>query len=41
MKRENWTAETAGYTADDTQRVHELTKTISREPGLYRRKFRA
>jgi antitoxin (DNA-binding transcriptional repressor) of toxin-antitoxin stability system len=41
VKREDWVAETAPLTAEETQRVHELTKTISREPGLYRRQFRA
>jgi len=40
VKRENWVAQTAPLTAEETQRVHELTKAITREPGLYRRKFR-
>lgn len=41
VKRESWVAQTAPFTAEETQRVHELTKAINREPGLYRRKFRA
>jgi len=41
VKRERWVAHTAPFTAEETQRVHELTKAIIREPGLYRRKFRA
>jgi hypothetical protein len=30
VKRESWVAQTAPYTAEDTQRVHDLTKAISR-----------
>jgi hypothetical protein len=41
VKRESWVAHTAPFTAEETQRVRELTKAISREPGLYRRTFRA
>jgi len=41
VKRESWVAHTAPFTAEETQRVHELTNEIHREPGLYRRKFRA
>jgi hypothetical protein len=41
VKREDWLAQTAPFTAEETQREHELTKAISLEPGLYRRKFRA
>ena len=41
VKRENWLAQTAPFTAEETQRVHELTKAVNREPGTYRRKFRA
>jgi hypothetical protein len=40
-KRETWVAHTAAFTADETQQVHELKTRISREPGLYRRQFRA
>ena len=40
VKRESWVAQTASFTAEETQRVHELTKAINRERGLYRRKFR-
>ena len=41
VKRDNWVAQIAPYTTDETQRVHDLTKTISREAGYYRRQFRA
>jgi hypothetical protein len=41
VKRESWVADTAPLTADETQQVHELTTTINRESGLYRRQFRA
>jgi hypothetical protein len=41
VKREGWAAQTLPLTEDETQRVHELTKTINRQPGLYRRQFRA
>jgi hypothetical protein len=40
VKRESWAAETAPFTADEAQSVHDLTKRMSREPGLYRRQFR-
>ena len=41
MKRENWVAQAAPFTAEETQRAHDLTTAINREPGLYRRQFRA
>jgi antitoxin (DNA-binding transcriptional repressor) of toxin-antitoxin stability system len=41
VKRESWIARIAPLTAEEAQRAHDLTKAISREPGLYRRKFRA
>ena len=41
VKRESWIAETSSLTKEETQRVHELSRQISREPGLYRRQFRA
>jgi hypothetical protein len=41
VKRESWVADTAPLASDEAQRVHELTKAIGQEPGLYRRKFRA
>jgi hypothetical protein len=41
VKRETWVAETDVFTADDTRRVHELKTAIVREPGLYRRLYRA
>ncbi len=40
IKRENWVGRTAPFTPEDTQRAHELTNAIDREPGLYRRQFR-
>jgi hypothetical protein len=40
VKRENWVARTAPFTAEETQRAHDLTTAIGREPGLYRRQFR-
>jgi hypothetical protein len=41
IKRESWTVETATLTAEEAQRVHDLTKAINRQPGYYRRQFRA
>lgn len=41
VKRDRWVADIAPLTAEETQRVHDLTKTISREPGHYRRHIRA
>jgi hypothetical protein len=41
VKREKWVAETAAFTPDDARRLHELKTAIVREPGLYRRSFRA
>jgi hypothetical protein len=41
VKRENWVATTAPLTAEEMQRVYEVTKSISQESGVYRRKFRA
>jgi hypothetical protein len=41
VKRESWVAHIAPLTVDETQQVHELTTTINRESGLYRRQFRA
>jgi hypothetical protein len=41
VRRETWSLRTAPFDADKTQRVHDLTSAISREAGLYRRKFRA
>jgi len=29
------------FTAEETQRVHDLTAAITRDSGLYRRQFRA
>lgn len=41
VKRDRWIAETAPFSPEETQRVHELTASVLLEPGLYRRKFRA
>jgi hypothetical protein len=41
VKRGSWTLQTLPFTAEDTQRVHDLTGAISRETGFYRRHFRA
>ena len=41
VKRESWVAEITPYTAEETQRVHELTTELHRDPSIYRRKFRA
>ncbi len=41
IRRENWSLETATLTAEESQRVHDLTKAINRQPGYYRRQFRA
>jgi hypothetical protein len=40
VKRERWTARTATFSKQTTQRVHDLTTEISRETGIYRRQFR-
>jgi hypothetical protein len=39
VKRENWVARTAAFTEEETQRAHDLTNSISRETGVYRRQF--
>ncbi|MBS0528301.1 MAG: hypothetical protein JSS22_02765, partial [Proteobacteria bacterium] len=41
VKREDWSLKTEAFTADDAQRVRALVADIVREPGFYRRKFRA
>jgi len=41
VKREDWVAQTASFTAEETQRLHELAKAIGQETGIYRRRFRA
>lgn len=41
VKRDAWTMRTAPFTAEETQRAHDLIGEISRESGLYRRQFRA
>ena len=41
VKRERWVLETACFTPEKTQAVHELTTSLTLQPGLYRRNFRA
>jgi hypothetical protein len=41
VKRESWIAQTASFTAEETQRVHAFRNAMRQESGLYRRKFRA
>jgi hypothetical protein len=41
VKRENWTLRTEAFTEQQTQEVHDLTNAIYREPGLYRKQYRA
>lgn len=41
IKRDDWGVRTAAFTEEETQRAHDLTSEIFREPGVYRRQFRA
>jgi hypothetical protein len=41
VKRETWTARTATFTDEETQRAHALMGEIGRDRGVYRRRFRA
>lgn len=41
IKREASAVRTAPLTTEEAQRAHDLTTAIDREPGLYRRQFRA
>jgi len=41
VKREDWVMQAEPLTPEETQRAHDLSKSIVREPGLYRRRFRA
>lgn len=40
VKREDWSARTMAFTAEETQKLHDLTNGIDQQPGLYRRQFR-
>lgn len=40
VKRESWKAQTSSFTAEETQRVHELRNELRRQPDLYRKNFR-
>jgi hypothetical protein len=41
VKRESWSIRTAAFTAEEAQRVHDLTTAMDREKGIYRTHFRA
>jgi len=41
VKRENWSACTAAFNEEETQRAHDLTNAIFRDKSVYRRQFRA
>jgi hypothetical protein len=41
VKRQEWVVRSAPFTEEETQRAHDLTNTIYRETGVYRRQFRA
>jgi len=41
VKREKWVARMAGFTSEETKRVHEQMTETAREQGVYRRRFRA
>ena len=41
IKREASAVRTVPLTTEEAQRAHDLTTAINREPGLYRRQFRA
>lgn len=41
LKREDWAMETLSLNDEEARRTRELSATLKREPGLYRRKFRA
>lgn len=40
VKREDWGLQTSALSDDEEQQIRELSTALSREPGLYRRKFR-
>lgn len=41
VRRESWGARTVPFTPEEAQRAHDLSSAIDREPGVYRRQFRA
>ncbi|HEX5263491.1 MAG TPA: hypothetical protein VFW13_08190 [Phenylobacterium sp.] len=41
VKREGWSVRVASFTEADTQRTHDLLRTIRRETGVYRKQYRA
>ena len=41
VKREKWTARTMALTREEAKRVHDVSADVLREPGVYRRRFRA
>jgi hypothetical protein len=41
VKREKWTARTMAFTSEEARRTHDVSAEMLREPGAYRRRFRA
>jgi hypothetical protein len=41
VKRESWTSRIEPLAPADAQRLHDLSTAIGRDPGIYRRQFRA
>ena len=41
IRRDKWTARTAAFTEEETQRVHDTTNAVFGQRGVYRRQFRA
>ena len=41
VKRETWTAQKSSFTDEEVREVHAFRSELSRESGLYRRKYRA
>lgn len=41
VRRDDWTLRTEVFSDDDTRRAHDLAGAMTRESGIYRRKFRA
>ncbi len=41
IKRETWVAQTGAFSAAQTQRTHDVLNAVRREPGVYRKQFRA
>jgi hypothetical protein len=41
LKRDSWTARFETIAEEAARRLHETATAVSREPGTYRRQFRA